>query len=88
MVNGAVKWFNSRKGYGFITFEDGGEEKDVFVHYTAISAEENRFKTLNEGDKVEFTIEEGQKGPQATNVVITEKAPVQHRSRGGYSRSF
>ncbi len=88
MVNGTVKWFNSRKGYGFITFEDGGEEKDVFVHYTAISAEENRFKTLNEGDKVEFTIEEGQKGPQATDVVITEKAPVQHRSRGEYSRSF
>jgi len=44
--------------------------------------------TLNEGDKVEFTIEEGQKGPQAKDVVITEKAPVQHRSRGGYSRSF
>jgi CspA family cold shock protein len=81
MVNGTVKWFNSRKGYGFITFEDGSEEKDVFVHFSSILAEENSFKTLNEGDKVEFEIVDGQKGPQASEVKVTEKAPQQQRSQ-------
>ncbi|MBM3122125.1 MAG: cold-shock protein [Chloroflexi bacterium] len=64
-VVGTVKWFNSGKGYGFIAREGG---PDVFVHFTAISAE--GFRTLEEGQKVEFTIEQGQKGPQASNVVL------------------
>ncbi len=61
---GKIKWFNDRKGYGFIE-QDGG--KDVFVHYTAI--EGDGFKSLTEGQKVEFEITEGSKGPQATKVV-------------------
>ncbi len=61
---GRVKWFNDSKGYGFIE-QDGG--KDIFVHYTAIQGE--GFKTLAEGQKVEFEITEGAKGPQATKVV-------------------
>jgi len=64
-VVGTVKWFNSGKGYGFIAREGG---PDVFVHYTAIQSE--GFKTLEEGQKVEFNIEQGQKGPQATNVLV------------------
>jgi cold shock protein len=64
-VVGTVKWFNSGKGYGFIAREGG---PDVFVHFTAIQAE--GFRTLEEGQKVEFTIEQGQKGPQASNVVL------------------
>jgi len=62
-VTGKVKWFNNAKGYGFIG-QDGGS--DVFVHYTAIVAE--GYKTLQEGDPVEFEIVQGQKGPQAANV--------------------
>ncbi|MBI4674805.1 MAG: cold shock domain-containing protein [Chloroflexi bacterium] len=62
-INGTVKWFNSAKGYGFIA-RDGG--KDVFVHYSAIQMD--GYRALNEGDKVEFTIVEGNKGPQAENV--------------------
>lgn len=61
---GRVKWFNAEKGYGFIEREDGG---DVFVHYSAIQAE--GFKTLDEGQAVEFDIVEGDRGPQAANVV-------------------
>jgi CspA family cold shock protein len=64
-VVGTVKWFNSGKGYGFIAREGG---PDVFVHFTAIQSE--GFRTLEEGQKVEFTIEQGQKGPQASNVTI------------------
>jgi cold shock protein len=64
-ITGIVKWFDDTKGYGFITRDDG--EKDVFVHYTALPREGGR-ATLNEGDRVEFTIEQGDKGPQAKNV--------------------
>jgi CspA family cold shock protein len=61
---GTVKWFNEQKGYGFIA-RDGGD--DVFVHYSAIQGQ-GGFRTLNEGDRVEFSIEQGRKGPSAANV--------------------
>lgn len=64
-VQGTVKWFNGSKGFGFIEREDGD---DVFVHYTAIMGE--GFRNLNEGDRVEFVVAEGQKGPQAQDVVV------------------
>jgi CspA family cold shock protein len=64
LMQGKVKWFNQEKGYGFIEREDGG---DVFVHYSAI--QEEGFKTLAEGQEVEFDIVEGSRGPQAANVV-------------------
>jgi len=64
MTQGIVKWFNDQKGYGFITPENG---KDVFVHHSAIQGD--GFKSLAEGQKVEFNIEQGPKGEQATNVV-------------------
>lgn len=63
-MQGTVKWFNAEKGYGFIQVEGGN---DVFVHYTAITGE--GFRTLEEGQSVEFDIVEGQRGPQAANVV-------------------
>ena len=62
-ITGRVKWFNNSKGYGFIGREDG---VDVFVHYSAISGD--GYRSLQEGDSVEFEIVEGQKGPQAANV--------------------
>ena len=64
-MNGTVKWFNSEKGYGFITGEDG---KDVFAHFSQIQA--NGFKTLEEGQKVTFEVAQGQKGLQAENIEI------------------
>ena len=64
-VKGTVKWFNESKGYGFLSQEDG---EDIFVHYTAIQG--NGFRTLKEGQEVEFTIERGPKGLQASNVTI------------------
>ncbi len=64
MARGTVKWFNDTKGFGFIQ-QEGGE--DVFVHYTSIGGE--GFKTLKEGEEVEFEITDGPKGPQASNVV-------------------
>jgi len=63
-MTGTVKWFNSEKGYGFITTED---ELDIFVHFKAITGD--GFKTLDEGQKVEFEVVEGDRGPQAANVV-------------------
>lgn len=63
-MQGKVKWFNAEKGYGFIEREDGG---DVFVHYSAIQMD--GFKTLEEGQMVQFEIVEGPRGPQAANVV-------------------
>jgi len=63
-VKGTVKWFNDQKGFGFITPESG--TKDVFVHHSAIMSE--GFRSLAEGDRVEFSVEQGQKGPAAANV--------------------
>jgi len=64
MATGTVKWFNDAKGYGFITPDGGG--KDVFVHHTAVQME--GFRSLAEGQKVEYEVTEGPKGPQAPNV--------------------
>ena len=64
-IKGQVKWFNESKGFGFITPADGS--KDVFVHFSAI--QEDGFKTLDEGQEVQFDIVEGNRGPQAANVV-------------------
>ena len=64
MTTGTVKWFNEAKGYGFISPSDGG--KDVFVHFSAIQGD--GFKTLAEGQAVSFDVEDGPKGPQASNV--------------------
>lgn len=64
-MTGSVKWFNESKGFGFITPADGS--KDLFVHFSAIQS--NGFKTLTEGQQVEFTVENGAKGPAASNVV-------------------
>ena len=70
MSTGKVKWFNSEKGYGFIEQDDGG--KDVFVHFSSIKSD--GFRTLNEGDEVEFRVEQGQKGLQAADVTVVRSA--------------
>jgi len=66
MATGNVKWFNESKGFGFITPDDGS--KDVFVHFSAIASD--GFRTLAEGQQVTFDVEDGPKGPQATNVKV------------------
>lgn len=66
MIKGTVKWFNNQKGYGFISYVDGAEAKEVFVHYSGLNME--GFKTLDEGQAVEFEITKGAKGLQAVNV--------------------
>ena len=67
-IVGTVKWFDAKKGYGFISTEDG---EDIFVHYSSISGgnEDGGFRSLDEGQQVEFTVTEGKKGPQAQDVV-------------------
>lgn len=82
MVKGTVKWFNNKKGYGFITREDS--EEDVFIHFSAIQGDEGEFKTVYEGDIVEFDIVDGQKGPQASNVTVTEKGPRKSSRKSFY----
>lgn len=70
MATGKVKWFNGEKGFGFIEQSNGGA--DVFVHFSAIQGD--GYRSLNEGDEVEFNVTQGQKGPQADNVTVTNPA--------------
>ncbi|MEX2541851.1 MAG: cold-shock protein [Trueperaceae bacterium] len=83
MPTGKVKWFNGEKGFGFIEQDDGGA--DLFVHFSAIAGE--GYRNLNEGDVVEFEVGQGQKGPQAHNVTVTESAPGDG-GRGGRSSRY
>lgn|SRR5271157_196838 len=80
---GVVKWFNRKKGFGFIVADDGGN--DIFVHYSGIKVEPGAFATLDEGDEVEYELQQGQKGMEAKDVVIKKKAPrkqPEHGNRG------
>ena len=90
MTTGSVKWFNGRKGFGFITPDDS--DKDVFVHFSNIKKEGDEFANLNENDKVTFETAQGEKGLEARDVVVTKKAPYQPRERSERSdrgeRSF
>ena len=81
MANGTVKWFNDRKGYGFIEQEDGA---DVFVHHSGIDA--TGFKSLNEGDRVTFDIEQGNKGPAAVHVKVVQ--PGESKQKKGAFLTF
>jgi len=75
MATGRVKWFSNEKGFGFIEQDNGGP--DVFCHFSAIGG--GGYRSLNEGDEVEFEVEQGQKGLQARDVVVTNAAPAQQR---------
>ena len=77
MATGKVKWSSNEKGFGFIEQDDGSA--DVFCHFSAISG--NGYRSLNEGDEVEFDVEQGQKGLQAKNVTVTNAAPAPSRQR-------
>ena len=79
MAQGTVKWFNGEKGYGFISVDGGGA--DVFVHYSEING--SGFRTLDEGQRVEFEIGQGQKGPQAQGVTIISSPHHRARPFGG-----
>lgn len=79
MSTGTVKWFNSEKGFGFIA-QDGGS--DVFCHFSAIASE--GYRSLNEGDEVEFEVEQGKKGLQAKNVRVLKVAAAPARQRQRY----
>jgi CspA family cold shock protein len=82
MSEGTVKWFNTRKGYGFIAAADG---KDVFVHYSSISSE--GYKTLEEGDPVSFDIVQGEKGPRAENVAPLSAGGAKKDDKPGESKA-
>lgn len=87
MATGKVKWFNGEKGYGFIAQDGGGD--DLFVHFSAI--EGDGYRSLNEGDLVSFEVGQGQKGPQARNVRVTQAAAPGEGGRrhgGGGGRTF
>ena len=77
MPTGKVKWFNGEKGYGFIEQDDGGS--DLFVHFSAIQGD--GYRNLNEGDLVEFEVGQGQKGPQARNVLVTQSVGPSNNNR-------
>ncbi|MBD3185882.1 cold-shock protein [Candidatus Bathyarchaeota archaeon] len=83
-MKGTVKWFSARKGYGFIAVDD--QEGDIFVHYSNIVSDDE-FKTLRGGDEVEFEVQEGRKGPEAINVVIT-KAAAPEGGKYGYGNNY
>ncbi len=78
MATGKVKWFNNEKGFGFIAQDGGGD--DVFCHFSALTGD--GYKSLNEGDEVEFEVEQGRKGLQAKNVAVTNAAPAPSRQGG------
>lgn len=83
MGKGTVKWFNKKKGYGFITPDD--DSPDIFVHYSTIEGGSDEFKIIYEGDIVEYEVTEGEKGPQASKVVVTEKGPrTNTQGRGSF----
>lgn len=79
VLQGKVKWFDPKKGFGFILLGDGESTQDIFVHFSAIQVE--GFKTLHEGDEVEFELAKNERGQQATQVTVTKKAPRRKSKR-------